>query len=129
MVEGAGIKTVKQRTVDSGFHPYSIPHRSNNNSHFAEKPMDTRTADKADCSLLSSGDCLALARVMIVDGHPFFLFGITAIVEQEQLARGVKTVASIADTVEELPSRPETSLVLLDMTCTGESGRSVVSAS
>lgn len=28
--------------------------------------MDTRTADNADCALLSSGDCLPLARVLIV---------------------------------------------------------------
>ncbi|WP_288352225.1 response regulator transcription factor [uncultured Marinobacter sp.] len=89
--------------------------------------MDTRTADNADCALLSSGDCLPLARVLIVDDHPFFLFGITAILEQEQLAREVATVASVADAVDDLRSRPETSLVLLDLTLQGEAGLSLFS--
>lgn len=87
--------------------------------------MDTRTVDDADCASRPSGDGLPLARVLIVDDHPFFLFGMTAILEQERLAREVATVASVADAVDDLRSRPETSLVLLDLALQGEAGLSL----
>ena len=89
--------------------------------------MDTRTVDDADCTSRPSGGSLPLARVLIVDDHPFFLFGITATLEQEHLAREVATVASVTDAVDDLRSRPETSLVLLDLTLQGEAGLSLFS--
>jgi len=89
--------------------------------------MDTRMADDTDRTPLSPSDCLPLDRVLIVDDHPFFLFGITAILEQEHLAREVATVASVADALDDLRSRPETSLVLLDLTLQGEAGLSLFS--
>lgn len=87
--------------------------------------MDTRTADETDHAPLSSGNCLPLTRLLIVDDHPFFLYGLTAILEQENLARKVATVASLAGAVEDLQLRPETSLVLLDLTLQGEAGLSL----
>ncbi len=87
--------------------------------------MDTRTADDTDYAPLSACGCQPLTRVLIVDDHPFFLFGLTAILEQENLAGEVATVASLASAVEDLRLRPETSLVLLDLTLQGEAGLSL----
>ena len=87
--------------------------------------MDTRMAEKAACVTSSAGGDPLLPRVLIVDDHPFFLFGLTAILEQEKLVNDVVCVASIADAVEDLLRHPETSLVLLDLTLQGEAGLSL----
>jgi DNA-binding NarL/FixJ family response regulator len=60
-----------------------------------------------------------------VDDHPFFLFGLTAILEQEKLVDDVVCVASVGNAVEDLRHHPETSLVLLDLTLQGEAGLSL----
>lgn len=87
--------------------------------------MDTRMAEKAACVASSSGSNPLLSRVLIVDDHPFFLFGLTAILEQENLVEDVVCVASVADAVEDLRQHPQTSLVLLDLTLQGEAGLSL----
>ncbi|KPQ02901.1 response regulator transcription factor [Marinobacter sp. HL-58] len=87
--------------------------------------MDTRMAEKATCIASSSGSGPLLSRVLIVDDHPFFLFGLTAILEQEKLVDEVASVASVSDAVEDLRRHPETSLVLLDLTLQGEAGLSL----
>ncbi len=87
--------------------------------------MDTRMAEKAACVASSSGSNPLLSRVLIVDDHPFFLFGLTAILEQENLVEDVTCVASVADAVEDLRQHPQTSLVLLDLTLQGEAGLSL----
>lgn len=87
--------------------------------------MDTRMAEKAACVASSSGSNPLLSRVLIVDDHPFFLFGLTAILEQENLVEEVICVASVADAVEDLRQHPQTSLVLLDLTLQGEAGLSL----
>lgn len=87
--------------------------------------MDTRMAEKAACVASSSGSNPLLSRVLIVDDHPFFLFGLTAILEQENLVEDIICVASVADAVEDLRQHPQTSLVLLDLTLQGEAGLSL----
>lgn len=87
--------------------------------------MDTRMAEKATCVTHSAGSDPLLPRVLIVDDHPFFLFGLTAILEQEKLVNDVICVASVADAVEDLRQHPETSLVLLDLALQGEAGLSL----
>ncbi|MCR8914693.1 response regulator transcription factor [Marinobacter panjinensis] len=87
--------------------------------------MDTRMAEKAACVASSSGSNPLLSRVLIVDDHPFFLFGLTAILEQENLVEEVICVASVADAVEDLRQHPQTSLILLDLTLQGEAGLSL----
>jgi DNA-binding NarL/FixJ family response regulator len=66
-----------------------------------------------------------LTRILIVDDHPFFLFGLTAILEEERLARVVACVGTIADAIEDLRQSPETALVLLDLSLQGEVGLSL----
>lgn len=87
--------------------------------------MDTRMAAKAACVASSSGSNSLLSRALIVDDHPFFLFGLTAILEQEKLVDDVVCVASVGNAVEDLRHHPETSLVLLDLTLQGEAGLSL----
>lgn len=87
--------------------------------------MNTRMAEKAACVTSFAGGDPLLPRVLIVDDHPFFLFGLTAILEQEKLVNDVICVASVADAVEDLRRHPETSLVLLDLTLQGEAGLSL----
>lgn len=87
--------------------------------------MDTRMAEQAAYVTSSSGSHPPLPRVLIVDDHPFFLFGITGILEQEKLVDQVVCVASVADAVQDLRHHPETSLVLLDLTLQGEAGLSL----
>ncbi|MEP1215287.1 MAG: response regulator transcription factor [Marinobacter sp.] len=87
--------------------------------------MDTRMAEKAACVTSSAGGDPLLPRVLIVDDHPFFLFGLTAILEQEKLVDDVGCVASVTDAVEDLRRHPQTSLVLLDLTLQGEAGLSL----
>ena len=87
--------------------------------------MDTRMAEKAACVTSSTGSDPLLPRVLIVDDHPFFLFGLTAILVQEKLVNDVVSVASVADAVEDLRRHPETSLVLLDLSLQGEAGLSL----
>ncbi|MDI9244208.1 response regulator transcription factor [Marinobacter sp. CHS3-4] len=66
-----------------------------------------------------------LPRILIVDDHPFFLFGLTAILEEEALAETVASVGSITEAIDDLRQAPETSLVLLDLTLQGEAGLSL----
>lgn len=73
----------------------------------------------------SATNRLPLARVLIVDDHPFFLLGLSAILEQEGLVRETVAAASVAEAVSDLQRRPETSLVLLDLTLQGEAGLSL----
>lgn len=87
--------------------------------------MDTRLAETAACEESYSRSIPMLHRALIVDDHPFFLFGLTAILEQEKLVDDVVCVASVADAVEDLRQHPETSLVLLDLTLQGEAGLSL----
>lgn len=87
--------------------------------------MDTRMTEQAMRPASSSGSGPPLSRVLIVDDHPFFLFGLTAILEQEKLVEDVVCVASVADAVEDLHRCPETSLVLLDLALQGEAGLSL----
>ncbi|MDL0431127.1 response regulator transcription factor [Marinobacter sp. TBZ242] len=84
-------------------------------------------AEKVACVASSPGNSVPLSRVLIVDDHPFFLFGLTAILEQEQLVNEVVCVTSVTDAVEDLRCHPETSLVLLDLTLQGEAGLSLFS--
>ena len=60
----------------------------------------------------SATNRLPLARVLIVDDHPFFLLGLSAILEQEGLVRETVAAASVAEAVSDLQRRPETSLVI-----------------
>ena len=87
--------------------------------------MNTGIADKAAMDALSSGRSVPLPRVLIVDDHPFFLFGLTAILEQEQLAETVACAATLAEAVEDLQRAPDTSLILLDLSLQGEAGLSL----
>lgn len=87
--------------------------------------MDTVMAGKTPCKEPFSGSSLPLSRVLIVDDHPFFLLGLTAIIEQEGLVDNVVCVASVAEAAENLRDHPETSLVLLDMALQGEAGLSL----
>lgn len=87
--------------------------------------MTTGIAEKATVGTASPGKNAMLPRVLIVDDHPFFLFGLTAILEQEALAGVVECVDSVAKAIENLRSHPETSLVLLDLTLQGEAGLSL----
>lgn len=66
-----------------------------------------------------------LPRILIVDDHPFFLFGLTAILEEERLARAVACVGTVAEAIEDLRQHPETALVLLDLRLQGEVGLSL----
>jgi DNA-binding NarL/FixJ family response regulator len=87
--------------------------------------MDTETTDQAETTALSTGCNDPLTRILIVDDHPFFLFGLTAILEEERLARVVACVGTIADAIEDLRQSPETALVLLDLSLQGEVGLSL----
>ena len=87
--------------------------------------MDTDMTDKAANPELSSGLSEPLPRILIVDDHPFFLFGLTAILEEELLARSVACVSTLAEAVEDLRQAPETALVLLDLSLQGEAGLSL----
>lgn len=90
--------------------------------------MDTGMAEQTAFTAPSSGSSLPLSRVLIVDDHPFFLFGLTAIIEREKLVNDVACVASVAEAVDDLRAHPETSLVLLDMALQGEAGLSLFAA-
>ena len=87
--------------------------------------MDTDMSDKAVNAALSSGLSEPLARILIVDDHPFFLFGLTAILEEEMLARSIACARTVAEAVEDLRQAPETALVLLDLSLQGETGLSL----
>ena len=87
--------------------------------------MTTGIAEKASVGSELPEKNAILPRVLIVDDHPFFLFGLTAILEQESLAGVVECVGSVAKAIENLHSHPETSLVLLDLTLQGEAGLSL----
>lgn len=87
--------------------------------------MDTGMTDRVSVSALSSERREPLPRILIVDDHPFFLFGLTAILEEELLARAVGCVGTVAEAVEDLQKFPETSLVLLDLGLQGEAGLSL----
>jgi DNA-binding NarL/FixJ family response regulator len=87
--------------------------------------MDTGMTDRVSVSALSSERREPLPRILIVDDHPFFLFGLTAILEEEQLARAVACVGTVADALKNLRQHPETTLVLLDLNLQGEAGLSL----
>ena len=89
--------------------------------------MDTGTTDRVSVSALSSERREPLPRILIIDDHPFFLFGLTAILEEEKLARSVACVGTVAEAVEGLRQSPETALVLLDLSLQGEAGLSLFS--
>lgn len=90
--------------------------------------MGIRMADQATPAAPCARPVLPLNRALIVDDHPFFRFGLTAILEQEKLVSEVQCVASVAEAVEDLRRCPHTSLVLLDLTLQGEAGLSLFSA-
>jgi len=98
---------------------------SNKNSSFAETAMDTGMTDKAATAALASGRSEPLPRILIIDDHPFFLFGLTAILEEEVLARSVVCVGTVAEAIEDLRQSPETALVMLDLSLQGETGLSL----
>lgn len=87
--------------------------------------MDIGMNDKAAMAALCQGRSEPLPRILIVDDHPFFLFGLTAILEEEMLARSVACVGTVADAVEDLQRTRETALVLLDLSLQGEAGLSL----
>jgi DNA-binding NarL/FixJ family response regulator len=87
--------------------------------------MDTGMNDKAVTAALATGRSDPLPRILIVDDHPFFLFGLTAILEEEVLARSVACVGTVAEAVEDLRQAPETALVLLDLGLQNEAGLSL----
>lgn len=87
--------------------------------------MDSGLTDKTTLAALSPGRSEPLSRILIVDDHPFFLFGVAAILEEERLARAVACVGTVADAVESLRQCPETALVLLDLSLQGEAGLSL----
>lgn len=89
--------------------------------------METRPVVGAAPASSSVNSCLPLARVLIVDDHPFFLLGLRAILEQDGLVRDVAAAGSVAEAVGDLQLHPETSLVLLDLTLQGEAGLSLFS--
>ncbi|MGM0768715.1 MAG: response regulator transcription factor [Pseudomonadota bacterium] len=89
--------------------------------------METTPLGDAGKASSSASSCLPLARVLIVDDHPFFLLGLSAILEQEGLVTEAVAAASVAEAVSDLQRRPETSLVLLDLTLQGEAGLSLFS--
>ncbi len=66
-----------------------------------------------------------LPRILIVDDHPFFLFGLTAILEEDLLASAVACVGTVAEAIADLRQSPETALVLLDLSLQGEVGLSL----
>ncbi|WP_225314903.1 response regulator transcription factor [Marinobacter confluentis] len=81
--------------------------------------------DESATTALATGRGEPLPRILIVDDHPFFLFGLTAILEEELLARSVACVGTVAEAVEDLRQYPETALVLLDLGLQGEAGLSL----
>lgn len=87
--------------------------------------MDAGMTDRESVPALSSEGRDRLPRILIVDDHPFFLFGLTAILEQEALASCVACVGTVAEAVEDLRQSPETALVLLDLSLQGEAGLSL----
>lgn len=87
--------------------------------------MTTGTTDEAMILASSPESRGLLPRILIVDDHPFFLFGLTAILEQEGLAEAVACVGTVADAVDDLRQCPETALVLLDLSLQGEAGLSL----
>ncbi len=87
--------------------------------------MDTGMPGKAVSATLPPGCNDPLPRILIVDDHPFFLFGLTAILEEEALASSVACASTVAEAVEDLQQSPETALVLLDLSLQGEAGLSL----
>lgn len=87
--------------------------------------MTDGVTDRASVPGPSSGGRDPLPRILIVDDHPFFLFGLTAILEQESLARSVACVGTVAEAIEDLRQSPKTALVLLDLSLQGEAGLSL----
>ena len=90
--------------------------------------MDIGMADKVTLAESCNRPGLPLPRALVVDDHPFFRFGLTAVLEQEKLVSEVECVASLAAAVEDLRRFPQTSLVLLDLTLQNEAGLSLFSA-
>lgn len=90
--------------------------------------MDTGMTDRAATAAFASGRSEPLPRILIVDDHPFFLFGLTAILEEEALAETVASVGTVNDAIEDLRRSPDTSLVMLDLTLQGEAGLSLFAA-
>jgi len=88
--------------------------------------MDTRPALNVDSASSSASGYLPLGRVLIVDDHPFFRLGLSAILEQEGLASQVATAGSLAEAMDDLQGHPDTSLVLLDLALQGEAGLSLI---
>ncbi len=88
--------------------------------------MDTGIVEKSPAGSVSPGSCAPLPRILIVDDHPFFLYGLTGILEQESLADVVVCVGSVAKAVDDLKAHPETSLILLDLSLQGEAGLSLI---
>lgn len=87
--------------------------------------MATGMTDKAATTSLSPRGSEPLPRILIVDDHPFFVFGLTAILEEEMLATTVACVRSVVEAVDDLRQCPETALVLLDLSLQGEVGLSL----
>jgi DNA-binding NarL/FixJ family response regulator len=87
--------------------------------------MDTGMPGEAAAASPSSGCSDLLPRILIVDDHPFFQFGLTAILQEEGLAGSVSCVGTVAEAVIDLQKSPDTALVLLDLGLQGEAGLSL----
>lgn len=87
--------------------------------------METRPVGDTARASTSANSCLPLARVLMVDDHPFFLLGLSAILEQDGLVSEVAVAGSVAEAVADLLAHPETSMVLLDLALQGEAGLSL----
>ncbi|WP_166263407.1 response regulator transcription factor [Marinobacter caseinilyticus] len=90
--------------------------------------METLTADGADTHGAPTTSHLPLARVLIVDDHPFFAHGLGGILMQENLALSVGNAASVPEALEYVRDYGDTTLVLLDLTLPGEAGLSLLRA-
>lgn len=75
----------------------------------------------------SAGAGLPLARVLIVDDHPFFSDGLASILQRESLAVEVSKATSVPAAMAELNRHPDTALVLLDLLLQEEAGLTLFS--